>query len=108
MRVLVTGGCGFLGSHVCEFYVERGNDVVSYDNMTKHELKRTGFIEFSIYNIKGELIHVLDAELKNPGNYRIQWNGRNSSGIPISTGTYFYQLRYNQNQMKSGKLLFIK
>jgi len=43
MRVLVTGGCGFLGSHVCEYYVEKGHEVVSYDNMTKHELKRTGF-----------------------------------------------------------------
>ncbi len=43
MRVLVTGGCGFLGSHVCEYYVKKGAEVISYDNMTKHELKRTGF-----------------------------------------------------------------
>ncbi len=43
MRVFVTGGCGFLGSHVCEYYIKKGADVISYDNMTKHELKRTGF-----------------------------------------------------------------
>lgn len=43
MKVLVTGGCGFLGSHVCEFYTNKGVEVVAYDNMTKHELKRTGF-----------------------------------------------------------------
>lgn len=43
MKVLVTGGCGFLGSHVCEFYVRKGNQVISYDNMTKRELERTGF-----------------------------------------------------------------
>ncbi|HVO85327.1 MAG TPA: NAD-dependent epimerase/dehydratase family protein [Syntrophobacteria bacterium] len=43
MKVLVTGGCGFLGSHLCEFYATRGDQVVSYDNMTKHELQRTGF-----------------------------------------------------------------
>ena len=43
MRVLVTGGCGFLGSHVCEYYVKKDNEVISYDNMTKHELERTGF-----------------------------------------------------------------
>ncbi len=42
-KVLVTGGCGFLGSHVCEFYRNKGAEVVSYDNMTKEELKRTGF-----------------------------------------------------------------
>ncbi len=43
MRVLVTGGCGFLGSHVCEFFRNRGWDVVSYDNLTKSELVRTGY-----------------------------------------------------------------
>ena len=43
MRVFVTGGCGFLGSHVCEYYMKKGAEVISYDNMTKHELNRTGF-----------------------------------------------------------------
>ncbi len=42
-KVLVTGGCGFLGSHVCEFYRQKGAEVIAYDNMTKAELKRTGF-----------------------------------------------------------------
>lgn len=43
MKVLVTGGCGFIGSHTCEFFREQGWDVVSYDNMTKFELSRTGY-----------------------------------------------------------------
>ncbi len=43
MKVLVTGGCGFIGSHVCEFYAGLGWEVVSYDNMTKYELNKTGY-----------------------------------------------------------------
>jgi CDP-paratose 2-epimerase len=43
VRVLVTGGCGFLGSHVCELFRKRGEEVVALDNMTKHELSRTGY-----------------------------------------------------------------
>ena len=43
MKVLVTGGCGFLGSHVCEFYANRGDTVIAFDNMTKYELNRTGY-----------------------------------------------------------------
>jgi len=43
VRVLVTGGCGFLGSHVCELFRRRGDEVVSFDNMTKAELERTGY-----------------------------------------------------------------
>lgn len=43
MKVLVTGGCGFLGSHTCEFFRKQGWEVVAYDNMTKYELARTGY-----------------------------------------------------------------
>jgi CDP-paratose 2-epimerase len=43
LKVLVTGGCGFLGSHICEAFRQRGWEVVSYDNMTKSELLRTGY-----------------------------------------------------------------
>jgi UDP-glucuronate decarboxylase len=31
-RVLVTGGAGFLGSHLCERLLERGDDVICVDN----------------------------------------------------------------------------
>jgi UDP-glucuronate decarboxylase len=31
-RVLVTGGCGFLGSHLCERVLAEGNDVICLDN----------------------------------------------------------------------------
>ena len=33
MRVLVTGGAGFIGSHLCEFLLERGVEVVCMDNL---------------------------------------------------------------------------
>ncbi len=34
MRVLVTGGAGFIGSHLCEFLLERGADVHCLDNFS--------------------------------------------------------------------------
>ena len=32
-RILITGGAGFIGSHLCEFYVGLGYDVIAMDNL---------------------------------------------------------------------------
>ena len=32
MRILVTGGAGFIGSHLCERLIAEGNDVICLDN----------------------------------------------------------------------------
>ncbi len=31
-RVLITGGAGFLGSHLCELFLARGHEVICMDN----------------------------------------------------------------------------
>jgi len=33
MRVLVTGGAGFIGGHISESFVEEGHDLVAFDNL---------------------------------------------------------------------------
>jgi len=33
MRVLITGGAGFLGSHLCDRFLRDGHDVIAMDNL---------------------------------------------------------------------------
>ena len=45
MKVLVTGGCGFLGSNICLFYRQKGAEVIAYDNLAKHEFKKNPYMK---------------------------------------------------------------
>lgn len=55
--VLVTGGCGYIGSHVVRQLTESGRQVVVFDNLT------TGVPEALVH---GE--HLIVADLANPGH----------------------------------------
>ena len=33
MRILVTGGAGFIGSHLCKSFIEQGHEVLCLDNL---------------------------------------------------------------------------
>lgn len=35
MNILVTGGAGFVGSHVAEFYANQGDEVIALDNLSR-------------------------------------------------------------------------
>ena len=39
MKVLVTGGTGFIGSHTCVELLEKGHDVVIIDNLVNSSPK---------------------------------------------------------------------
>ena len=39
MKILVTGGAGFIGSHLCDFLLEKGHQVVCVDNLITGDIK---------------------------------------------------------------------
>lgn len=65
MKVLVTGGCGFIGSHTCEYYKTKGVDVVAFDNMTKHELNRTGYVADAARNYNIDFLRSIGVTIVN-------------------------------------------
>jgi CDP-paratose 2-epimerase len=42
MRILITGGAGFIGSHVAEFYTRKGSNIIVFDNLLRVQLLGKG------------------------------------------------------------------
>src|SRR5690554_310803 len=53
-RVLITGAAGFLGSHLCDKFIEEGFQVVGMDNLITGDLKNIEHLfklkEFEFYH----------------------------------------------------------
>jgi len=43
-RVLITGGAGFLGSHLCDLFLTRGHEVICIDNLITGHIENIGHI----------------------------------------------------------------
>lgn len=50
-------------------------------------------VELKVYNIRGQLVRTLVDEVKQPGHFVVQWNGRNEKGEIASSGVYFYRIK---------------
>ena len=58
MKFLVTGGAGFIGSHITEKLVERGDIVTVIDNMHTGKEKNLESVKEKINFIKGSILDV--------------------------------------------------
>jgi agmatine/peptidylarginine deiminase len=49
-------------------------------------------IQIEIYNMLGQKIRTLLNDQKEPGEYKILWDGRNDSEMTVSSGVYLYRM----------------
>ncbi len=102
-RVVVTGGAGFLGSHLCERLVGEGVEVVCLDNLLTGDpanllpLQENPAFRFvrcdvtDFIHVPGEVdavLHVPLRELMSPGVFREERWGEGELSRPV----YFFEL----------------
>ena len=82
-RTLITEGAGFLGSHLCDFFIAQGHEVICMDNLIKKENieniahlmghERFQFIKYDVTEylyVEGKLDNILHfASLASPKDY---------------------------------------
>jgi hypothetical protein len=73
-----------------------------------YSVPENGPVQILIYNLRGELIRTLVNGNHTAGWYNVVWNGRNDSGLPVSTGVYIYSLKSSGRMTKSHKMVYMK
>jgi len=66
------------------------------------------YVEFNIYNIRGQEIRNLVKSQLQPGHYSIIWNGLNDHGQQVSSGIYFARLTTGKGYVKTVKMLVLR
>jgi dTDP-glucose 4,6-dehydratase len=89
MRILITGGAGFLGSHLCEVLLDQRHQVISLDNLITgraeniaHLMGRSGF-SFVNYNVC-DYLHV-DGTLDAVMHFASPASPQDYLDMPIAT-----------------------
>ena len=50
------------------------------------------YVRLQVYSLRGALVRTLVDEVREPGSYSVQWQGRDNVGRPVASGVYFYRL----------------
>ena len=72
-----------------------------------YHLSKNSKVQLAIYNIKGELIRILERKNKSAGIHRIYWDGRDENSKDVSCGIYFYRLE-TSDYSTSKKMIMMK
>ncbi len=73
-----------------------------------YQLKKPGFVNITIYNIKGERVKTLINETKSSGHHLQRWDAKNKIGKSISAGVYFYRFSVDGKTYSIKKCLLLK
>jgi hypothetical protein len=61
-----------------------------------YSLARSGRVQLSIFNVTGTFVRKLVDANMDRGNYRVNWDGKDSRGRAVASGPYIYVLRTEQ------------
>jgi len=73
-----------------------------------YSINQAGNMQLIIYDIIGREIRVLVDEYQTTGPQTTEWDGTDSHGKKVSSGTYFYQIRGENDEANSKKMIFLK
>ena len=74
----------------------------------EYTLSRPSGVSIDIYDITGRVVTVLTEAGQNAETCRVHWDGTDSGGHPVASGTYFYQLRVDGIPRETRKMQLVR
>ena len=69
MKIIITGGAGFIGKHLVEFLIKKENDITIFDNFSNSTYESTKYFEnLGVKIIKGDIRRLEDINKAVKGN----------------------------------------
>ena len=68
-------------------------------------LEENGQVELAIYDTRGRLVTVLESGIRSAGKHSVTWQGTDSSGRKVGSGTYHYVLKSESRILKRSMVL---
>lgn len=90
-------------------YELQQNDPNPFNPQTdiKFMTAQAGWIDLSIYNVKGQLIKTLVNAVVAEGSHSVRWDGRDDHDLPAPSGVYIYRLA-TESFTSSKRMVLIK
>jgi hypothetical protein len=73
----------------------------------EYVLARPTEVTVTVFNALGQRVSRIDAGRVGAGSHRIEWDGRDESGLSVSSGVYFYKFSAG-NATGTGRMLLLK
>jgi subtilisin family serine protease len=70
-------------------------------------LPRSGSMSLKIFNVRGELVKIIEERWMSEGAHSARWNGDDSRGRNVASGLYFCVLRYG-DETETRKLVLLR
>ncbi|MCB0316660.1 MAG: T9SS type A sorting domain-containing protein, partial [Calditrichaeota bacterium] len=74
-----------------------------------YSLAKAERVTLAVFNALGrEVVKLVDNAPQSAGRHTVDWNGRDATGLPVSSGVYFYRLTSARGMSNARMMLLVK